>query len=269
MDRGHVRESRVVDSLRFLREEFATLTHQGRGIFLQPSYGGEAPHPQHALLIDPRDGDRVFRHRMQIEGVKVRRGDGRAVQHLHQVFHSRGVRHELLPVVTEGDGRQFEIDPARILGSQLVNLRHVHEPDRKKRDVLVRVFEEVFHPLHGLGMEEQIGPLHIFVPTQTPELHGIGRLLVDVIQDEFPIFLAGLGRFKRLAIGVVQLVTELALDGAFLAQTDGDFSGFQFPNEYLSIVLPLENWSGSEHGKWSGHGSFLLQSQPATIEVDS
>src|SRR5438046_3068157 len=102
------------------------------------------------------------------------------------------------------------------------------ETHRKELDVLVGVPEKVFHPFHGLRMEEQVRPLHIFIPAQAPELKWIGRLLIDVVENKLPVFLSGLGRFKRLTIGMVQLVTEFTLDGAAPAKADGNFTGIQF-----------------------------------------
>src|SRR5207247_10328927 len=101
------------------------------------------------------------------------------------------------------------------------------ETHRKELDVLVGVPEKVFHPFHGLRMEEQVRPLHIFIPAQAPELKGIGRLLIDVVENELPVFLSGLGGFKSLTIEMVQLVTEFTLDGAAPAKADGNFNGFR------------------------------------------
>ena len=110
--------------------------------------------------------------------------------------------HQPLAVVAERDDRQFEIDPTRILRHELVDLRHVHEPDREELNALVGVLQEVFHPLHRLGMEEEIGPFHVLVSAQTPELLRVGRLPADVVEDIFPILVGRLGRIRITSYNV-------------------------------------------------------------------
>ena len=141
----------------------------------------------------------------------------------------------------------------------------MHEADRKELNVLVGVPEKVFHPFHGLRMEEQVRPLHIFIPAQAPELKRIGRLLIDVVENKLPVFLSGLGRFKRLTIGMVQLVTEFTLDGAAPAKADGNFTGIQFLTQDLPIVLALENRHRLKHRKGSSHRAPSVSGAP---EID-
>ena len=190
---------------------------------------------------------------MRVEGVEVRRGHRRSVQHFHEMFDRGRVRHQPVPVVAQRNHRQLEVDPARIACRQLMDLRHLNIADREERDVLVRGRQELFDPLHRLGMEEEIGPLHVFVAAETPELHRIGRNLVDVVEDEFPVFVGRLGRIERFAVGMVDLVAELALHRASLAEADRDLAPVHLAAEDFTIIFILEDKRGLKNWQCSGH----------------
>ena len=151
------------------------------------------------------------------------------------------MRHHLLPVLAQGNDRQFKVDPSGILFRQLVNLGYVDEAHREKLKVLVGVFQKVFDPFHGLGVKEQVGPLHVFIAAQTPELHGVRRLGIDVIEDELPVVLRGFRRVLGLAIGMVEFVAEGAFDRALLPQAQGNFPRVHFADQYFAISFALEH----------------------------
>ena len=163
--------------------------------------------------------------------------------------------HQPLPVVAQRDDRQLEVDATGILRRQLVDLGHMNKPHRKELEILVRLAEEILDPFHRLGMQEEVGPFHEFIAAETPELCRVSRFLLDVVEDKRPIRVARLGRIERLAIGMVELVAELALDRAITAQTERNLAGVHFTDENLTIVgaifedrRRLENREGSGHG---------------------
>ena len=146
-----------------------------------------------------------------------------------------------------------------ILRHQLVNLRHMDEAHGKELDALVRLTEKVLDPFHRLRMEEEVGPFHKLVAAQAPELCRVGRFLLDVVEDELPVLVGRLGRVKRFAIGMIQFVTELALDRAIPAKAQWNLARVHFLDEDLTIVRAiLEDRSGLENRKRSGHGRTTL-----------
>ena len=165
------------------------------------------------------------------------------------------MRHQALPVLTERDDGEFEVDPARILRHQLMNLRHMHKSDGKKLNAFVGVLQKVLDPFHRLGVEEEVGPFHELVAAKAPELRGVGRLPADVLEDELPILIAGLRRIERFAVGVVEFVTEFTFDRTVPAKTQGNFPRVHFPDEHLPIVGTIfEDRSRLKNGKRGGHG---------------
>ena len=164
------------------------------------------------------------------------------------MFDRRRVGHEPLAVIAQGDHRQLEVDPAGKAGRQLVNLGHLNVADGEERDVLVREGQEILDPFHRLRMEEQISPFHVLIAAQTPELHRIGRLPADVVENELPVLVGRLGRIERFAVGMVDLVAELALHRTGLAEADGNFPALHLADEHLAVVLVLEDGNWVEDG---------------------
>src|SRR5207244_5541796 len=74
--------------------------------------------------------------------------------------------------------------------------------------------------LHRLGVEEEVGPLHVLVPAPDPQFPRTGRLLADVVQDEVPVFLGRPAGLLGLAVAMVDLVAERALHRTGLADAD-------------------------------------------------
>ncbi len=165
------------------------------------------------------------------------------------------MRHQPLPIVAERDDRQFEVDAAGILRCQLMDLGHMDEPHGEELDVLVRLAEKVLDPLHRLGMQKQVGPFHELIAAEAPELCGVARFLLDVVEDERPILVARLGRVECLSIRMIQLVTELTLDRTIPAEAQGNLAGIHFTDENLTIISAiLEERGGLENRECSGHG---------------
>ena len=154
------------------------------------------------------------------------------------------MRHQPLPVSAQRNHRQFKIDPPGILRRQLMNFGHVDEADRKELNVLIGVFQKILHPFHGFRVEEQIRPFHVFVPAQAPELHGVGRLGVDVVEDKFPIILRGFRRVVGFTIRMIEFITEGAFYGTLFPQTQGDFARVHFARQHLPIPFALQHQRG-------------------------
>ena len=122
-----------------------------------------------------------------------------------------------------------------------MNLGYVDESHREELDILVGVFQKIFDPFHGLGVEEQVGPLHVFIAAQTPELHGVRGLGIDVIEDELPIILRGFRRVLGLAVGMVEFVAKGTFDRAFLPQAQGNFARVHFADQHFPIPFVLKH----------------------------
>src|SRR3989454_2440716 len=135
----------------------------------------------------------------------------------------RRMRHERLPIVlVQGDHRQIKVHPVRVLRRELVDLGHVHVADREHVQALVGVLEKVLQPLHRLGVEAEVGPLHVLVPSPHPQLPPACRLLADIVEDEVPDLLGRLAGLCGLAVAMVDLVAERTLHWAGLADADGN-----------------------------------------------
>src|SRR5207244_8764209 len=76
--------------------------------------------------------------------------------------------------------------------------------------------------LHRLGVEEEVGPLHVLVPAPHPQLPRACRLLADVVEDEVPVLLGRLAGLFGPAVAMVDLVAERTLHWGGLADADGN-----------------------------------------------
>ena len=200
-----------------------------------------------------RNGRSISRHRVRIERIEVGGRHSRPIEHFHQVVHRRSMGHEPLSILTHRNDGQLEIDPAGILRDELMDLRHVDIADREEGDILIRIFQKIFQPLHGLRVQEQVGPFHVLVAADAPELHRIAGLLIDVIEYVGPVLIGRLGRIERLTVGMVDLIAERTLHRTALAQAQRDFSPIHLPAERVAIIFRLEDWNRLEQRQRDTH----------------
>ena len=174
--------------------------------------------------IDFRNRLRVLRHGVRPEGIKIGGGYGGTLDEFQHLRDRRRIGHEFFPVVPEGDHRKLEVDAAGIFFDQLVDSIRLGIPHGKKYGLLIRGLQELLQPVHGFGVQKNIRPFHVFVAAQEPGLALFGRVFLDFLQDELPLFLGGQRRLDSGAVTVVFLVTKGAFDRAGFPQADGNFA---------------------------------------------